>query len=143
MSETEPAVTSGRKFSAIWIVPVIAVLIGIWMVAYTWMTEGPTVTVSFKTADGLEAGKTKVKLLDVEIGVLEKVSLDEDLTGITATLKLEPEAKPLLREDTQFWVVRARVGAAGVSGLGTLLSGAYIDFTPGTGKQGRAHFRRA
>ncbi len=140
MSDLQPTVTSGRKFSAIWIVPVVAVLAGVWMVIYTWMNEGPSVTVSFENASGLEAGKTKVKILDVDVGVLEEIQLNEDLKGITATLKLDPKTRPLLRDDTLFWVVRARVGAGGVSGLSTLVSGAYIEFEPGTGKPDQRTF---
>ncbi|MGB5258901.1 MAG: MlaD family protein, partial [Gammaproteobacteria bacterium] len=120
MNEMKPSVSSGRKLSAVWIIPLVAVVIGLWMVIHTAMTEGPSITIDFKTAEGLEAGKTKVRILSHEIGLVEDVVLKADVSGVTVTAKLDPEAKPLLREDTQFWVVRARVGAGGVSGLGTL-----------------------
>ncbi len=132
MSENKPSVSRGRKFSGVWIIPLLAVAIGAWMVIHTALTEGPTITIDFKTAEGLEAGKTKIRLLSHQIGLVEAVVLKADVSGVTATVKLEPEAKPLLREDTRFWVVRARVGAGGVSGLGTLLSGAYIEMAPGS-----------
>ncbi len=137
MNEMKPSVSSGRKLSAVWIIPLVAVAIGVWMVIHTAMTEGPSITIDFKTAEGLEAGKTKVRILSHEIGLVEDVVLKADVSGVSATVKLEPEAKPLLREDTQFWVVRARVGAGGVSGLGTLLSGAYIEMAPGAAAEGR------
>ncbi len=140
MGELQPSVSSGRKFSAVWIIPLVALVIGVWMVIYTYMTEGPTITIDFKTAEGLQADKTKVRLLNLEIGQVEHVVLREDSSGVRATVKLEPEARPRLREDTQFWVVRARVGAAGVSGLETLLAGAYIEMAPGSGAQGRREF---
>jgi paraquat-inducible protein B len=140
MNEMKPSVSSSRKLSAVWIIPLVAVVIGVWMVVHTAMTEGPTITIDFKTAEGLEAGKTKVRILSHEIGLVEEVLLKEDVSGVTATVKLEPQARPLLREDTRFWVVRARVGAGGISGLGTLLSGAYIEMAPGTATEGRKAF---
>lgn len=134
MNENKPSVSRGTQFSAVWIIPVVAVVIGIWMVAHTMMTEGPTITIDFKTAEGLEAGKTKIRVLSHETGLVEDVVLKPDVSGVTATVKLEREAKSLLRQDTRFWVVRARVAAGGVSGLGTLLSGAYIEMAPGSSK---------
>lgn len=140
MAEMKPTVSRGRKFSAIWIIPLVALLIGVWMVIHTAMTEGPTITIEFNTAEGLEAGKTKVRLLSHEIGLVETVVLKEDVSGVTATVELEPEARSLLRENTQFWVVRARMGSGGVSGLGTLFSGAYIEMAPGSETKGRRAF---
>jgi paraquat-inducible protein B len=109
---------------------------GLWIVLHTWLTEGPTITIRFETAEGLEEGKTQVKMLSVEVGLVEEVALNTDASGVTATVRLDRQVEPLLREDTQFWVVRARVGASGVSGIGTLLSGAYIELAPGTGDTG-------
>ena len=140
MSENKASVSRGRKFSGVWIIPLLAVAIGAWMVIHTALTEGPTITIDFKTAEGLEAGKTKIRLLSHQIGLVEAVVLKPDVSGVTATVKLEPEAKSLLREDTRFWVVRARVGAGGVSGLGTLLSGAYIEMAPGSAAAQRKAF---
>jgi len=140
MSENKASVSRGRKFSGVWIIPLLAVAIGAWMVIHTALTEGPTITIDFKTAEGLEAGKTKIRILSHQIGLVEAVVLKPDVSGVTATVKLEPEAKSLLREDTRFWVVRARVGAGGVSGLGTLLSGAYIEMAPGSATAKREAF---
>jgi len=140
MSENKASVSSGRRLSAVWIIPLLAVAIGAWMVIHTALTEGPTITIGFKTADGIEAGKTKVRILSHQIGLVEEVMLNPDVSGVTATVKLDPEAEPLLREDTRFWVVRARVGAGGISGLGTLLSGAYIEMAPGSAAAERKAF---
>ncbi len=133
MTETQPEIRSGRKFSAIWIIPVVALAIGIYLVIHTRLTEGPEITITFRTAEGLEAGKTKVQYRNVSVGQVEDVDLSEDKQSVIATVKLELEATSLLREDTRFWVVRARVGLGAVSGLGTLLSGAYIQLDPGAG----------
>ncbi|MEH6558566.1 MAG: intermembrane transport protein PqiB [Oceanicoccus sp.] len=132
MSELQPKISSSSKhISSIWIVPIIALVLGIWMVFDTLRSEGPEIEISFKTAADLVAGKTKVKLLNVDIGQVETVTLNPDTTGVVVTVKLKKEHQDLLREDTQFWVERARIGAGGVSGLGTLLSGAYITMAPG------------
>ncbi|MBL4890200.1 MAG: intermembrane transport protein PqiB [Candidatus Lindowbacteria bacterium] len=140
MNDMEPSVSSGRKLSAIWILPLVTLIVGVSIVINSIMTEGPTITIDFATADGLEVGKTKIRLLSVEVGVVEGIALKEDMSGVTATIKLERETQSLLRADTRFWVVRARVGAGGISGLGTILGGSYIEMAPGTGTEGTKAF---
>jgi paraquat-inducible protein B len=109
----------------------VAILIGGWL-AYKGLSEkGPTVTISFESADGLEAGKTKVKYKDVELGQVETIRFNADLSRVLVTAELVKEAQPYLTENTRFWVVRPRVTASGVSGLGTIFSGAYIGMDPG------------
>ena len=130
----------GGGISAIWIIPLLALALGAYMVVHTWMTEGPEITVTFATAEGLTAGKTKVKYKNVDMGLVQEVTLSEDLERVVAKIKLERQALTLLREDTEFWVVTARVGLGQVSGLGTLLSGAYIELAPGVGKAGKRDF---
>ncbi len=131
MSEPQANVSSRRRIPAIWIVPVVAGLLGIYMVIYTAMTEGPTITITFATAEGIEEAKTKIKSRNVEVGVVEEVHLNPDLESVTVQAKLDKAATPLLRDDTRFWVVRPRFGAAGITGLGTILSGGYIELEPG------------
>jgi len=135
MSELKPAISTGTRFNPIWVVPVVAVLVGIYMVVHTMLTEGPEITIQFNTAEGLEAGKTRLRYRDVDIGLVGNVSLSEDMDKVLVTVKMDKQAANMLREDTRFWVVRARVGAGAISGLGTILSGAYIQLDPGTGKQ--------
>jgi paraquat-inducible protein B len=104
------------------------------------LSQGPEVTILFATAEGIEAGKTKIKMLNVDVGTVESAGLSDDLEHVIVRARLEGAAEPLLREDTQFWVVRPRVGTEGVSGLSTLLSGGYIQLAPGTGATGRREF---
>jgi paraquat-inducible protein B len=119
-----------RGFSPIWIIPIVAVVIGLFLI-YKVVTEtGPTITITFKEGTGLEAGKTKVKFKDIEIGQVTDVDLIPDLSGVTATVSMGASAKPYMTDKTRFWVVRPRVGIGGISGLGTLLSGAYIGIDP-------------
>jgi paraquat-inducible protein B len=120
-----------KQISIVWLVPIIAILIGGWL-AYKGLTEkGPIVTISFESAEGLEAGKTKLKYKDVEIGQVQTIRFNVDLSRVLVTAELVKEAEPYLTENTRFWVVRPRVSASGVSGLGTLFSGAYIGMDPG------------
>jgi paraquat-inducible protein B len=131
MAEHSAVVSKRRRIPAIWFVPIVAGLLGIYMVVYTVATEGPTVEVTFETAEGIEAGKTKVKSLSVQVGLVEEVHINDDLVSVTVVMKLDPKAELLLRDDTRFWVVRPRLGAGGISGLGTIMSGAYIELQPG------------
>lgn len=140
MNDTRATVKPRRRIAPIWVVPIVAVLLGLWMVVHTYRNQGPDITISFSTADGIEAGKTKIKALSVEVGLVTSVLLGEDLDSVVVTARLERSAIPLLREDTQLWVVRPRVGAAGISGLGTIMSGGYIELAPGTGAVGRREF---
>ncbi len=111
----------------------MAILIGGWLVYKALSEKGPTITITFASAEGLEAGKTKLKYKDVEIGHVEAIVLAGDLTHVKVTAELVKGAKKWLNESTRFWVVRARVAAGEVSGLGTIFSGAYIGIDPGKG----------
>jgi paraquat-inducible protein B len=141
-SSTPEAIVQTKKkfsFSIVWLVPVVAALIGGWLVYKALSEKGPTITITFETAEGLEAGKTKIKYKDVEVGQVESIDLVKDLSHVIVTAELNKGATPYLTENTRFWVVRARVAAGGVSGLGTLFSGAYIGVDPGKpGKPARS-----
>jgi len=117
-----------RRFSVslVWIVPIVAVLVGISLVVHSILQEGPTITVTFKTGSGLTANKTEVKYRNVVIGHVSDVELSNDQKSVNATIKLAKQAESFTREDSQFWVVRPRIGAGGVSGIDTLFSGDYI-----------------
>jgi paraquat-inducible protein B len=120
-----------RQISIVWIVPVVAALIGGWLVYKALTEKGPEITITFKSAEGLEAGKTKISYKDVQIGQVTEIRLGDDLKHVVVKAQLAREAERLLSENTRFWVVRARVSASAVYGLGTVFSGAYIDVDPG------------
>jgi paraquat-inducible protein B len=124
----------------IWLVPLVAVLIGIWLAAQAILERGPTITISFATGEGLEAGKTKIKFKNVDIGVIERVDLTPDNKRVVATASLAKSATNLLVEDTRFWVVSPRISGGSVSGLSTLLSGSYIGMDSGTKSERRRNF---
>lgn len=120
-----------RRFSIVWLIPLVALLVGIWL-AYTTISKmGPTITIMFKSAKDLEAGKTKIKYKDVELGKVTSIQLNDDLSHVVVTAEMSKQAENLLSDHTRFWVVRAKVAATGISGLGTLFSGAYISMDPG------------
>jgi len=117
--------------SLIWLIPIVAALVGISLVVRVLMQRGPTIELSFKTAEGLEAGKTAVKYKDVQIGVVESLRLAPDRSHVRVTLQLNKDAEAFTARDTRYWVVRPRFDMSGISGLNTLLSGAYIGADPG------------
>jgi len=125
-----------RRFSLVWVVPVVAALIGGWLVVKALTEKGPQITITFKSAEGLEAGKTRVKFKDVEIGLVEEIRIGEDASHVVVRAQMVKEAERFISENTRFWVVRARVSASAIYGLGTVFSGAYIDIDPG--KPGKA-----
>jgi len=129
----EAVVSGRRRIPAIWFLPILAVVLGLYMVIYTAMNEGPEIQITFSTAEGITAGKTKINARSVQVGMVEEVRLNEDLESVTVVAKLDLAATALLRDDSRFWVVRPRLGAGGVSGLGTIMSGAYIELQPGPG----------
>lgn len=129
------------SISIVWLVPLIAVLIGGWLVFKALTEKGPTINITFSSAEGLEAGKTKIKYKEVELGQVTAISLSEDLSKVIVTAELVKEAENFLSVNTRFWVVRARIGVSGVSGLGTLFSGAYITLDPGNPGNMTRHFK--
>jgi paraquat-inducible protein B len=130
----KPEVKRGRRLSPIWAFPIVAVLVGAWLAYTTFSQRGPTITIEFKTAAGLEAGKTRVKYRDIDLGTVDRIEASPDLSSITVTARMHKEAEGHLTDRTRFWVVRPRFSLSGLSGLGTLVSGAYIEMDPDKGK---------
>jgi paraquat-inducible protein B len=138
----ESRVVSRRRtpLSAVWVIPIIAALVGAWVAVTRIMNQGPTITVVFATAEGLEAGKTKVHYNGVDVGTVRDIHLSRDHLRVVLTIQMEPKTEDFLVEDTTFWVVRPRISGANISGLGTLISGAYIGMGIGQSKQSRRQF---
>jgi paraquat-inducible protein B len=138
--EALAAPRAGRSFPFVWIVPAVAVAIGAWLAVSTWLERGPVINIHFRTAEGLQAGRTKIKYKDVEIGQITDINLANDLSGVVATAELGKGAAKLLVDDTRFWVVRPRISGGTVSGLQTLLSGTYVALDVGKSTQRRRLF---
>lgn len=127
-------------WSPIWIIPLITAFIGIWIVFYHFSHQGPLVTLITTNAEGIEANKTAIKSRSVDVGIVETVSLSNDLNTVIITARLKNKMQTMLRDDSVFWIVKPQVGREGVSGLNTLLSGSYIEIRPGRSKVTKEEF---
>ncbi|MDP4625300.1 MAG: intermembrane transport protein PqiB [Akkermansiaceae bacterium] len=141
MSESEPTASkpelkAAQRWNIVWVVPILAIFIGGWMLWKNISSEGAEIQIRFETADGISAGKTEIKCRSVTVGKVTRVELSEDLQSVEIQCRMDDGTDNLLRKGTRFWVVRPRVSAADVSGLGTLLTGVYIELDPGTGDLG-------
>ena len=136
-----PAKSSPRLLQPIWIVPLVALAIGGWIAFKSFLEQGPTITIQFKSAEGIEPGKTKIKHKAVDVGTVKAVQLSSDLKAVIVTAQMDRQASAgFLVEDTRFWVVRPRIAGGQISGLGTLLAGSHIGGDPGSSKTERRQF---
>src|SRR5690349_800998 len=129
-----------RRIPVIWVIPIIAIAIGVWLAWDTISKEGPTITITFETAEGLQAGQSQLKFRDITLGTVKRLDLSKDHAHVAVTVATTRQAEPLLTDQTVFWVVKPRLFAGNISGLDTLLSGSYIGMMPGAteGKPQRA-----
>lgn len=127
-------IESKPKFTVIWIIPIIALLITGWMLFKYQADQGHTIYIKMANADGITAGKTEVKVRSVKVGLVKELELDLAQNGVLARVKIENKYGDLLSEDAKFWVVKPRIDQSGISGMNTLLSGAYIELEPGQSK---------
>ncbi|GAA4887660.1 intermembrane transport protein PqiB [Ferrimonas pelagia] len=128
------------RLATIWLIPIIALLLGAWMILDYMTSKGPLITLTIENAEGLEAGSTQIKAQSVEIGQIISIRLNADLRSAVVRARIDKSAAHALVEDTQLWVVKPRIGRSGISGLETLLSGAYIELKPGTSSTERYEF---
>ncbi|TKK23238.1 paraquat-inducible protein B [Enterobacter cancerogenus] len=128
----EAKVRKVKNWSPVWIFPIVTALIGAWILFYHYSHQGPEVTLITTNAEGIEGGKTTIKSRSVDVGVVESATLTDDLTHVEIKARLHAGMEKLLHNDSVFWVVKPQVGREGISGLGTLLSGAYIELQPGS-----------
>ncbi len=128
------------RISVIWLIPLVAAVVAIGIAVQRILNEGPTITIVFKAAEGVEAGKTFIKYKEVNIGQVTAVQLASDYSRVEVTAKIAKRAEGLIVEDAKFWVVEPRVTLSGISGLGTLLSGNYIGFEVGKSKKRQNNF---
>lgn len=137
-----PRVVRRRNWlpSLIWLIPIVAAMVGVALVARILMDRGPEIVLTFKSAEGLEANKTAVKYKDVQIGTVQSIRLASDRSHVRVLVQLKKEASAFTAQDTRFWVVRPRLDTTGISGLGTLLSGAYIGADAGTSDETAGEF---
>jgi paraquat-inducible protein B len=134
------SVKTSKGISAVWLVPIIALVFGAW-IAYKAISEkGPLITIKFDSANGIVVNKTQVKYKGLNAGVVKSITLDDDMEQVSVLIEMKPETKQLINDETSFWFVTANVSLAGVSGLDTLLSGSYIAIKPGKGNNRKSEF---
>ncbi|HBV20553.1 MAG TPA: paraquat-inducible protein B, partial [Nitrosomonas sp.] len=144
-NSTEPSIEKAdvshiKGISGLWLIPLITIAVGAWMVYDHWANQGPLITITFSSAEGLAVEKTKIKTRNVEVGKVVDISLNEGLDGVTVTARMSHEVKDMLVEDSSFWLVQPTIGFSGVSGLNTIFSGQYIEFLPGKNNNKTDHF---
>jgi paraquat-inducible protein B len=135
-----PARTLWGRLPLVWILPTVVVLAGAFVVIHEKLAQGTTIEIRFLNAEGLEANKTKIRYKEVDIGEVKAIRVAEDRKQVIVTADIQRNAKAYLVADTRFWVVRPRVSGAGISGLGTLVSGAYISVDVGNSENRREDF---
>src|SRR5258706_5861970 len=128
-----------HRISLVWLVPIVAIGAASWLGYRALAERGTVIEITLRSAEGLEAGKTKMKHRDIELGTVEAITPSPDLSSVTVGARMNGHAKPHLVAGTRFWVVRPRLSLEGVSGLNALISGSYIEMDPGKGKPAR-HF---
>ena len=128
------------RISAVWLIPLLAAIVAIGIAVHRILNEGPTISIVFKSAEGVEAGKTSIRYKDVKIGEVTAVELYENYSKVMVTAQIDKYAEGLMVEDAEFWVVHPRVTLSGISGLSTLLSGNYIGFERGKSKKTQHRF---
>lgn len=121
-----------RRIPLVWFVPIVSAIIAAWLAWSTYAKRGPTITISFQSAEGLQAGQSHLKFKDVDMGTVSNITVAPDLSKVNVTIETKRQADPLLTDKTVFWVVRPGLFAGRISGLDTLLSGPYIQMLPST-----------
>lgn len=139
-TDLQPTIRRGSRINKVWIVPIIALLLGAWLVKRNHDEQGEIVTILFENADGLTVNKTEVKCRNVKVGIVEDIRLTENLK-VEVSVRIKPRQLDLVRSDSKFWVERARVQGASISGLDTLVKGAFIGLDPGTGDKRTRNFK--
>ncbi|MDB2674042.1 MlaD family protein [Akkermansiaceae bacterium] len=138
--ELHPDVRPGTRFNKVWIIPIVTLLLGVWLVKHNIDNQGEVITIRFENADGIKEGKTEVKCRNVNIGMVEQITLTDDL-AVEVEVLVKPQHLHLIRKDSRFWVEKPRVQGASISGLGTLVSGAFLQLDPGIGDEGAREFQ--
>lgn len=129
-----------RSSQLIWLVPLVALMVGLVLIVRTYMEKGPVITISFKSGEGIEAGKTKLRYKDVQIGLVRSITIAKDRSSVLVTADINRDAAAFLKADTRFWVVRARITGSSVTGLGTLTGGSYIGMDVGSSGEDQLNF---
>ncbi|WP_010141212.1 MlaD family protein [Oceanicola sp. S124] len=116
-----------ERFSLIWLLPMAALAIALGVAWHSYAERGPLIEVTFANAEGVAAGETELRYRDVAVGVVEQVGFSDGLREVQVFIRIDKDVAPFVDGDAQFWIVRPQVTARGVTGLGTVLSGVYLE----------------
>jgi len=134
------AIRQSKGLSIVWLVPLMALAISGWLLYKSWSEKGPLITITFKNAEGIVEGGSKIKYKDVAIGEVEAITFSDDMKEVVIKARMDKVAAPHLTDSASFWIVRPRIAAGRVSGLGTLFSGSFISMDPGRSGNQRRNF---
>mgnify|MGYP006204999709 CR=1 FL=1 len=134
-AKTRPA----SNWSAIWVLPLIALVIGGWLGWRAYNETGIQVQVRFESGEGIQANKTEVVYKGMSVGKVKNLTLDDQgkSRGVIATIEMNKDVEQYLKTSTRFWLVKPSVTLAGITGLETLVSGNYVAISPGEGEPTR------
>jgi paraquat-inducible protein B len=138
--EVQARIRPRRWFVWVWVVPLVAAGLVIWLGWRSLADRGPMITIAFKVAEGLQAGQTKIQHRDVDVGTVQSVELTPDMSRVIVHARMTRQAIPYLNEKTRFYIVAPHVGIGGISGLSTIVSGSYIEMYPGQDGDSKRHF---
>src|SRR5579871_2849867 len=138
--EVQARVRPRGWFAWVWIVPIVAAGLVIWLSWRSLSDRGPAITIEFKAAEGLQAGQTKIQHRDVDVGTVQAVELTPDMSRVIVHARMTRQAVPYLNDDARFYLVAPHVGVGGISGLSTIVSGSYIEMVPGNDGEPQRHF---
>ncbi|WP_040571966.1 MlaD family protein [Shewanella benthica] len=129
-----PKVVKKKLFSPIWLLPLVAIILGFWLGIKSIREAGIEVRIHFPSATGIDVGKTLVRYRGLTVGKVVDIGIDDELQGVNVDLKMDYRADPFLNEQTKFWLVTPKASITGVEGLDALFSGNYIAIQPGGGQ---------
>jgi paraquat-inducible protein B len=136
MSHTpaKPVVKKMRwPFPLVWVVPVFALaVVGYYFYDYL-VGRGTQITITFAEGDGLKPGQTSLMHLGVPVGEVTDIRISPDQKQVLVSVRLKRSEPSYAKKGAMFWVVRPQISTESITGLSTVLSGPYIDSTPGGG----------
>jgi paraquat-inducible protein B len=127
-------------FAWVWVVPIAAAGIVLWLAWRSFSTRGPDIEITFRMVQGLQPEQSTVRHRDVTVGTVESVDLTRDMSQVVVRARMKRSVEPSLTDTARFYIVAPRVSVQGISGLNTLISGSYIEMVPGSGGRPRRHF---
>lgn len=136
----EARVRLHRWVAWVWVVPIAAAAVVAWLAWRAIAERGPEITITFSAAQGLQPGQATIQHLNAVLGTVTSLRLTHGMRRVVVKARMTRDATPYLTDSTIFYVVTPHLGVGGISGLSTIVSGAYIEMYPGTIGRPRRNF---